>query len=85
MLETSKTGSFGFGSARNGPEHAERVRGWTRAHEVSALVEQHRGGSRDHAKRIWALVCLELWARAHVDRVYTDRHSSVDGRVEQCA
>jgi len=32
MLETSKTGSFGFGSARNGPEHAERVRGWTRAH-----------------------------------------------------
>jgi asparagine synthase (glutamine-hydrolysing) len=42
-------------------------RGWTRPREVSALVEQHRSGSRDHAKRIWALVCLELWARAHVD------------------
>jgi asparagine synthase (glutamine-hydrolysing) len=42
-------------------------RGWTRPHEVHALVEQHRSGSRDHAKRIWALVCLELWARAHVD------------------
>ena len=44
-------------------------RGWTRPREVGALVEQHRDGSRDHAKRIWALVCLELWARAHVDGV----------------
>ena len=46
-----------------------RQRGWTRAGAVSALLRQHRTGSRDHAKRIWALVCLELWARAHVDRV----------------
>ena len=46
-----------------------RQRGWTRASAVSALLRQHRTGSRDHAKRIWALVCLELWARAHVDRV----------------
>jgi asparagine synthase (glutamine-hydrolysing) len=46
-----------------------RQRGWTRASEVSALLQQHQAGSRDHAKRIWALVCLELWARAHVDRV----------------
>ena len=36
--------------------------------EVRALLQQHESGSRDHAKRIWALVCLELWARAHVDR-----------------
>ena len=48
-----------------------RQRGWTRASEVSALLQQHRTGSRDHAKRIWALVCLELWARAHVDRAQT--------------
>ncbi|MGH9142110.1 MAG: asparagine synthase (glutamine-hydrolyzing) [Vicinamibacterales bacterium] len=46
-----------------------RQRGWTRPHEVSALVAEHRSGSRDHAKRIWALVCLELWARAHVDGI----------------
>ena len=46
-----------------------RQRGWTRASEVSALLAQHRAGSRDHAKRIWALVCLELWAREHVDRL----------------
>ncbi len=32
------------------------------------MLQQHESGSRDHAKRIWALVCLELWARRHVDR-----------------
>ena len=48
-----------------------RQRGWTQSTEVSALLQQHEEGSRDHAKRIWALVCLELWARQHVDRVQT--------------
>ncbi|MEP7309686.1 MAG: asparagine synthase (glutamine-hydrolyzing) [Acidobacteriota bacterium] len=43
-------------------------RGWTRSSEVTALLRQHEQGHRDHAKRIWALVCLELWAREHVDR-----------------
>jgi asparagine synthase (glutamine-hydrolysing) len=43
-------------------------RGWTRGRAVSTLLRQHAEGSRDHAKRIWALVCLELWAREHVDR-----------------
>jgi asparagine synthase (glutamine-hydrolysing) len=42
-------------------------RGWTNTGEVRALLRQHGDGSRDHAKRIWALVCLELWARQHVD------------------
>jgi asparagine synthase (glutamine-hydrolysing) len=44
-----------------------RQRGWTRSAEVDVLLRQHEQGARDHAKRIWALVCLELWARAHVD------------------
>ncbi len=43
-------------------------RGWTRPGEVNAMLHQHEIGSRDHAKRIWALICLELWARRHVDR-----------------
>ena len=43
-------------------------RGWTRTTEVNALLAQHQHGTRDHAKRIWALVCLELWARRHLDR-----------------
>ncbi len=45
-----------------------RQRGWTRSSEVAALLRQHEQGHRDHAKRIWALVCLELWARQHLDR-----------------
>ena len=43
-------------------------RGWTKTRQVRALLEQHERGARDHAKRIWALVSLELWARAHIDR-----------------
>ena len=42
-------------------------RGWTDRREVARLLRQHEIGARDHAKRIWALVCLELWARQHVD------------------
>ena len=42
-------------------------RGWTRPREVATLLAQHEQRTRDHAKRIWALVCLELWAREHVD------------------
>jgi asparagine synthase (glutamine-hydrolysing) len=61
-------------------------RGWTRSREVAALVAQHRSGARDHAKRIWALVCLELWARTHLDRAGTEgRARSGSARVEQCA
>jgi len=55
-------------------------RGWTRTREVEALLRQHARGTRDHAKRIWALVCLELWARRHVDRADSRRP-----RVERCA
>jgi len=53
-------------------------RGWTNSGEVATLLQQHEDGSRDHAKRIWALVCLELWARRHVDR-------RVDTRERACA
>jgi len=43
-------------------------RGWTDRREAARLLHQHEIGTRDHAKRIWTLVCLELWARQHVDR-----------------
>jgi asparagine synthase (glutamine-hydrolysing) len=46
-----------------------RERGWTDPLETQRLLRQHETGARDHAKRIWALICLELWARQHVDRV----------------
>jgi asparagine synthase (glutamine-hydrolysing) len=52
-----------------------RQRGWTETPQVTALLDQHERGSRDHAKRIWALVSLELWARQHLDR------SAARGRI----
>ncbi len=52
------------------------ARGWTDRHETARLLEQHERGARDHAKRLWALVSLELWARQHVD---------AEGRVRACA
>ena len=44
-----------------------RERSWTDSRETMRLIEQHERGARDHAKRLWALVSLELWARQHVD------------------
>ena len=35
-----------------------RQRGWTDDREVARLLQQHEIGTRDHAKRIWALVSL---------------------------
>jgi asparagine synthase (glutamine-hydrolysing) len=51
-------------------------RGWTDGREAARLLEQHERGARDHAKRLWALVSLELWARQHVDAA---------GHVRACA
>jgi hypothetical protein len=48
-------------------------RGWTRTREVVAMLDQHQSGSRDHAKRLWALISLELWARQYLDRARATR------------
>ncbi len=43
-----------------------RGRGLFRPSAVGALLEEHERG-RDHAHRLWGLLVLELWLRAHVD------------------
>jgi asparagine synthase (glutamine-hydrolysing) len=43
-------------------------RAYFRDGAVRRLWRQHRAGVRDHASRIWALMMLELWHRAFVDR-----------------
>jgi asparagine synthase (glutamine-hydrolysing) len=35
---------------------------------VRSLVDEHNSGTRDHAYRIWALLCLELWLVRFGDR-----------------
>jgi len=42
-------------------------RGWLRPEGVEALLDRHRAGE-DHGRRLWALLTLELWARAATDR-----------------
>ena len=50
-----------------------RERGWLDARETARLIEQHERRARDHAKRLWALTSLELWARQHVDAAGRER------------
>jgi asparagine synthase (glutamine-hydrolysing) len=44
-----------------------RSRGWFRAAAVERLLEDHAAGRADNGHRLWTLVMLELWQRAHVD------------------
>ncbi|MGH7319872.1 MAG: asparagine synthase (glutamine-hydrolyzing) [Candidatus Rokuibacteriota bacterium] len=45
-----------------------RERGLVDPGAVSALLADHQSGRHDRSARIWALVCLEEWARRWLDR-----------------
>jgi asparagine synthase (glutamine-hydrolysing) len=47
-------------------DRTARERGLFRIDSVERLLAEHRGGV-DHAHRLWGLLMLELWLRAHVD------------------
>jgi hypothetical protein len=34
---------------------------------VERLLDEHAAGHADNGHRIWTLVMLELWQRAHID------------------
>ena len=36
---------------------------WFQRDEMIKLIAEHQAGKQDHGKRLWALVCLALWAR----------------------
>jgi asparagine synthase (glutamine-hydrolysing) len=42
-------------------------RGWFERSAVERLLQEHASGRADHGHRLWTLVMLELWQRAHVD------------------
>ena len=44
-----------------------RSRGWFRTAAVERLLDDHMAGRADNGHRLWTLVMLELWQRAHVD------------------
>ena len=44
-----------------------RSRGWFRTEAVERLLDEHAAGRADNGHRLWTLVMLELWQRAHID------------------
>jgi hypothetical protein len=42
-------------------------RGWFERSVVERLLADHAAGRADNGHRLWTLVMLELWQRAHVD------------------
>jgi asparagine synthase (glutamine-hydrolysing) len=42
-------------------------RGWFERAAVERLLDDHEAGRADNGHRLWTLVMLELWQRAHVD------------------
>jgi asparagine synthase (glutamine-hydrolysing) len=46
-----------------------RERGDINHRTVLAILDEHRRGMRDHSRRLWSLLALELWRRAFIDRL----------------
>ena len=48
-------------------------RGLFKAAAVRQLIDDHTGGKRDHAHRLWALLMLELWFARFIDSAVSQR------------
>jgi len=56
-----------------------RERGWLHAPEVERLLSGRHLRDELRAKRVFALVCLELWAQCYLDRPRASLASPTDG------
>jgi len=54
-----------------------RQRGYFNQRTVNALVSEHLKGRRDHSRRLWQLLTLELWHRMFVDRRPESRYEGI--------
>jgi asparagine synthase (glutamine-hydrolysing) len=45
-----------------------RQRGYFNQKTVAGLLQEHRRGSRDYSRHLWALLMFEIWHRAFIDR-----------------
>jgi asparagine synthase (glutamine-hydrolysing) len=48
-------------------DESSRARGWFNTVVLERLLDDHAAGRADNGHRLWTLVMLELWQRAHVD------------------
>ncbi|MFQ5964629.1 MAG: asparagine synthase (glutamine-hydrolyzing) [Candidatus Scalinduaceae bacterium] len=46
-------------------------RGYFEMDNIKSLLEEHLTGTYDHTRRLWALICLELWHMMFIDKVIT--------------
>jgi asparagine synthase (glutamine-hydrolysing) len=49
------------------------ARGYLQPQAIRRLVGEHLSGRADHAKPLWALLTLELWHQAFIDRPVSDQ------------
>lgn len=52
------------------------LRGWGETTEVRRLLDEHCAGRRDHGRRLWTLLVLELWQREIVDSPHPIRSTA---------
>jgi hypothetical protein len=57
-------------------------RGWLNLKGVAAMLDRDSRQPGRQAHQIFALTCLELWARTYVDRSREELHSPLDGALE---
>ena len=78
-LERWFSGAFGRLAREVLLDGRTRARGWLASDTVGTLLAggEHRADVR--AKRVFTLVCLELWARAYLDRPRAELSAPTDG------
>jgi len=67
-LERWFDGSFGALAREVLLDPRARARGWCEPREVERLVASQPRHEDRHARQVFALVCLELWAQTYADR-----------------
>jgi len=60
-----------------------RDRGWLDPAAVQALIDSHKGRAGNHARQLWNLWGLELWARAFMDGDGPDDEELTSGVMVQ--
>jgi asparagine synthase (glutamine-hydrolysing) len=66
-LERWFRGEFGAHTREVLLDQRARRRAWIEPAAVVSVLDEHRAARRDHSAQIWALLCLEYWARQWVD------------------
>ena len=84
-LERWFNGSFGQVARDVLLDSRARGRGWTQPAAVERLIGTAPRSPDRHARQVFALVCLELWARTYLDRPRESLGASLPGLAVRAA